>query len=93
MISTALKIQDATQEAFQDEQVMQMAAAIFQMRNDVDNDTMAKMLFQYSASLSALVATLVTNAILSETQMQEMISEIQEFESLSTEILGEENDN
>jgi len=25
--------------------------------------------------------------------MQEMISEIQEFENLSTEILGEENDN
>ena len=93
MISTALKIQDATQEAFQDEQIMKMAAAIYQMRNDVDNETMAKMLFEYSATLSALTATLVSHAILSETQMKEMISEIQEFENLSTEILGEENDN
>jgi hypothetical protein len=89
MISTALKIQDATQEAFQDEQIMKMAAAIYQMRNDVDNETMAKMLFEYSATLSALTATLVSHAILSETQMKEMISEIEEFENISKEVLGE----
>lgn len=89
MISTALKIQDATQEAFQDEQIMKMAAAIYQMRNDVDNETMARMLFEYSATLSALTATLVSHAILSETQMKEMISEIEEFENISKEVLGE----
>jgi len=89
MISTALKIQDATQEAFQDEQVMMMAAAIYQMRNDVDNETMARMLFEYSATLSALTATLVSHAILSESQMHEMISEIKEFEDISKEVLGE----
>ena len=89
MISTALKIQDATQEAFKDEQVMTMAAAIYQMRNDVDNETMARMLFEYSATLSALTATLVSHAILSETQMKEMISEINEFENISREVLGE----
>ncbi len=93
MISTALKIQDATQQAFTDETIMTMAAAIYHNRNEVDNETMGKMLFEYSAHLSALVATLVTDAILSETQMKEMISEIQEFENLSTEILGEQNDN
>ena len=89
MITTALKIQDATQEAFQDEQVMKMAAAIYHLRNDVDNETMAKMLFEYSATLSALTATLVSHAILSETQMKEMISEIEEFENISKEVLGE----
>ena len=89
MISTALKIQDATQEAFKDEQVMKMAAAIYHLRNDVDNETMAKMLFEYSATLSALTATLVSHAILSETQMKEMISEIEEFENISKEVLGE----
>jgi hypothetical protein len=66
-----------------------MAAAIFQMRNDVDNDTMARMLFEYSATLSALTATLVSHAILSETQMHEMISEINEIENISKEVLGE----
>lgn len=89
MISTALKIQDATQEAFQDEQIMAMAAAIYQMRNNVDNETMARMLFEYSATLSALTATLVSHAILSESQMHEMISEINEFENISKEVLGE----
>lgn len=93
MLSTALKIQDATHEAFKDENVMMMASAIYQMRNSVDNETMAKMLFEYSATLAALTATLVTDAILSETQMKEMISEIQDLENLSNEILGEVNDN
>lgn len=89
MITTALKIQDATHEAFKDEQVMTMAAAIYQMRNVVDNETMAKMLFEYSATLSALTATLVSHAILSETEMKEMISEIEEFENISKEVLND----
>ncbi len=93
MISTALKIQDATQKAVMDENIMKMAGFIYTHRNDVDDEMMAKIIFEYSAHLSALVATLVTDAILSETQMKEMISEIQEFENLSTEILGEQNDN
>jgi hypothetical protein len=50
---------------------------------------MSKMLFDYSANLSALVATLVSEAILSETQMKEMISEIESFEKISKEVLGE----
>lgn len=93
MISTALKIQDATAKAFGDEQIMMMASAIYHMRNDVDNETMGKMLFEYSATLTALTATLVTDAILSETQMKEMISEIKELDEMSNEILGGLNDN
>jgi hypothetical protein len=50
---------------------------------------MARMLFEYSATLSALTATLVSHAILSETQMHEMISEINEIENISKEVLGE----
>ena len=90
MISTALKIQDATQKAFMDENIMMMAGFIFTHRNNVDDEMMSKMLFDYSANLSALVATLVSEAILSETQMKEMISEIESFEKISKEIIKEE---
>jgi len=89
MISTALKIQDATQKAFMDENIMMMAGFIFTHRNNVDDEMMSKMLFDYSANLSALVATLVSEPILSETQMKEMISEIESFEKISKEVLGE----
>jgi hypothetical protein len=89
MISTALKIQDATQKAFMDENIMMMAGFIFTHRNNVDDEMMAKIIFEYSANLSALVATLVSEAILSETQMKEMISEIESFEKISKEVLGE----
>ncbi|NDB28723.1 hypothetical protein EB151_04135 [archaeon] len=89
MISTALKIQDATQKAVMDENIMKMAGFIYTHRNDVDDEMMAKIIFEYSANLSALVATLVSEAILSETQMKEMISEIESFEKISKEVLGE----
>jgi hypothetical protein len=89
MISTALKIQDATQKAVMDEKIMMMAGFIYTHRNDVDDEMMAKIIFEYSANLSALVATLVSEAILSETQMKEMISEIESFEKISKEVLGE----
>ena len=87
MISTALKIQDATQKAVMDENIMKMAGFIYTHRNDVDDEMMAKIIFEYSANLSALVATLVSEAILSETQMKEMISEIESFEKISKEVL------
>ena len=89
MISTALKIQDATQKAVMDENIMKMAGFIYTHRNDVDDEMMAKIIFEYSANLSALVATLVSEAILSETQMKDMISEIESFEKISKEVLGE----
>ncbi len=89
MISTALKIQDATQKAVMDENIMKMAGFIYTHRNDVDDEMMAKIIFEYSANLSALVATLVSEAILSETQLKEMISEIESFEKISKEVLGE----
>jgi len=89
MISTALKIQDATQKAVMDKNIMKMAGFIYTHRNDVDDEMMAKIIFEYSANLSALVATLVSEAILSETQMKEMISEIESFEKISKEVLGE----
>jgi len=80
MISTALKIQDATQKAVMDENIMKMAGFIYTHRNDVDDEMMAKIIFEYSANLSALVATLVS---------EEMISEIESFEKISKEVLGE----
>ena len=89
MISTALKIQDATQKAVMNEDIMKMAGFIYTHRNDVDDEMMAKIIFEYSANLSALVATLVSEAILSETQLKEMISEIESFEKISKEVLGE----
>lgn len=89
MIVKALEIQEATQQAFHDETIMIMASTIFQNRNVVDDETMMRMLFEYSATLTSLTATLVSERLLSETEMSQMISEIKEYEEISQRIVGE----
>ena len=86
MISTALAIQDATKEAVHDESVMDMAAAIYHNRHEINEDEFIKMMYIYSAHLSALTATLVTSACLTESQMNDMIETIKEMEALGKDI-------
>lgn len=91
MLSTALAIQNATQEAVMDNTVMSMASAMYHNKNEMTEEDFAKALFIYSAHLSALTATLVTSACLTETQMDEMMNTIKEFEQLGKDITNGNN--
>lgn len=86
MISTALAIQEATQDAVMDESVMVMASSMYHNKDEMTTEDFAKALFMYSAHLSALTASLVTSACLTESQLDEMISVIKEFEALGKDI-------
>jgi hypothetical protein len=86
MISTALAIQDATTSAVHDETIMDMAGHLYHSRNEMTDDEFVQFLFKYSANLSALTATLVTSVCLTETQMNDMVDTIKEFEALEEEI-------
>ena len=86
MLATALAIQEATQDAVHDEETMAMAAHIFHSRNEMDSEDFAKALFMYSAHLSAMTATLVTHVCLTESQLDEMMSSIKEFDQLGKDI-------
>jgi hypothetical protein len=85
MISTALAIQDATTSAVHDETIMNMAGHLYHARNEMTDDEFVQFLFKYSANLSALTATLVTSVCLTESQMNEMVDTIKEFEDLGKE--------
>lgn len=85
MIVTALQIQEATQEAVMDIDTMNMASAIFHSHNTMTDAELSNALFKYSAHLSALTATLVTNILLTENEMTEMVNEIREFDALGKE--------
>jgi hypothetical protein len=50
-----------------------------------DNE-FVQFLFKYSASLSALTATLVTSVCLTESQMNDMIDNLKEFDQLEKEM-------
>lgn len=86
MISTALAIQEATQEAVMDNSVMSMASAMYHTKDEMSEEDFAKALFIYSAHLSALTATLVTSACLTEEQMNDMINTIKEMEAMGKDI-------
>lgn len=85
MIATAIALQNATQEAVHDEMVMAMASDLYHNR-DTDSDTFAKMLFQYSAMLSSMTTTLVVNAVMTESQLHDLLNTINEMESMGKDI-------
>jgi metal-responsive CopG/Arc/MetJ family transcriptional regulator len=86
MISTALAIQEATRDAVHDEEVMGMASAIFHHRNEMNDEDFAKAIYMYSAHLSAMTATLVTHACLTESQLRDMLDTIKEMEAMGKDI-------
>ena len=82
MISTALAIQEATGDAVVDLSTMARAKAIYLNKDTMTSDEFAEAMWEYSAHLSSLCATLVTNAILTETQMKELTNTIHEMEKM-----------
>ena len=85
MIATALALQEATQEAVHDEMVMAMASDLFHNR-DTDAESFAKMLLQYSAMLSSMTTNLVTNALLTESQLHDLLDTINEMDYMGKDI-------
>ena len=86
MISTMLQIREATEEALMDPELMDLAGFIFQNHKFIEDDQLAQLLFKYSASLTALTATLVTQVCLSHTDLSDMVATIKEMNQLEKEI-------
>jgi hypothetical protein len=63
-----------------------MARSIYLSRNEVSEDEYIRMLYMYSAHLSALTATLVTHACLTESQLNDMLETIKEMDALGKDI-------
>lgn len=86
MISTALAIQEATGEAVVDLSTMIKAKHIYQNKDFMTASEFAEAMWEYSAHLSSLCATLVTSAILTETQMDELTATIREMSEMGKDI-------
>jgi len=85
MLATAIALQSATQEAVHDEMVMDFAADVYKARYLSDDEFIHK-LYQYSALLASVTTTLATSALLTESQLDEMIGSIKEMEALTKEV-------
>jgi len=89
MIATAIKIQDATKDAVMDSLTMHLAKNMYQNKDSMDVEQFADQMFQYSAHLASLTATLVMEACLTKSQLDEMINTIKEFEALGKDATSE----
>ena len=86
MISTALAIQDATGNAVTDVSTMILAKSIYQNKDTMTNDEFAEAMFQYSAHLASVTATLVIGAVMSKSDIDNLLSTIKEIESMGNDI-------
>ena len=82
MISTAFAIQEATKDAIFDNETVSMIKKIIESKDMLDEDALTRALFQYSAHLTALTATLVTTICLTKEQLESMIDTMKEFDQL-----------
>jgi hypothetical protein len=78
-----LQIKEATEEALFDPDLMSLAQFMFQNREYMEQEQFAQMLFKYSASLSALTATLVSQVCLSHSDLSDMVDTIKEMKQLT----------
>ena len=91
MLATAIALQQATQEAVHDEMVMDFAADVYKSRY-LSEDEFIHKLYQYSALLASVTATLATEALLTKSQLDEMMNTIREMDALGKEITNGNND-
>jgi len=89
MIATAIALQDATKEAVMDKYTLGMAGFMYKERDSATDEEFQEMLFKYSAHLSALTASLVLNAVLTKSQLDEMMDTIKEMDNMGKDITNE----
>ena len=89
MIATLIAIQDATKEAVMDETTTSLAYNLWENKDSMGQKEFAQAMFSYSAHLTALTATLVLNAALTKSQLDEMISTMKEMDSMGKDTTNE----
>lgn len=88
MLATAIKLQEASRDAVHDEMMMVCVKHILDIRNEVNDEEFIKELYQYSALLASLTTSLVTSVLLTESELNDMLSTINEIESMEDIVNG-----
>lgn len=89
-IVTAMKVAQASQDGMTSLNVMMAAAELYQATlNNPTADEMQELIFKYSATLTASVATHVTHVLLTESQINSMTNEIDMFDQMEKDVFGE----
>lgn len=87
MIATATALIQATEETIFDDEAMSLAQFLTHNHNDLDNEEFAKAMFMYATMISSTAIDKATKVLLSETQIRELMTTIDEMETLRNEVL------
>ena len=91
MLSTATALIDAVGNSIMEDEVMDFARNLLHTRNEMDENQFAKAMYLYSGILASATADRVTKVLLNETQLRELMSSIDEMESIRNLVLEENN--
>ena len=73
---------EATKESIKDPAVMDKAATLVANRQYLNDTEFVNMLFEYTALLASVTASMTTQILFTEEQMSEMLMAIDELDSL-----------
>lgn len=87
MIATATALIQATEETIFDDEAMGLAQFLTHEHNNLDNEQFAKAMFMYASIIASTAVDKATKALLTETQVRELMATIDEMETLRNEVL------
>ena len=86
MYAQAFGLQEATKDAIYNEGVMNAAAELLNTYQTMGDEEFVEALFHYSAFLSAVTATLTTEKLLTEDQLNSLLEAVEEISAIDSEI-------
>lgn len=82
MIDKVFAVMEATRAALFDDEVLHSAREILDVYDGLDTESMSNILFEYSAQLVSIVASLTTEALLNDEQMRSLLDTVQDISSI-----------
>ena len=88
-IAKAEELAQAGKDAIMDLDVMLLASQIVKSAKDITEDELIHLMFKYSGTLAASVSARLTSILMTESELDEMISDIQMFDEIGKSVLGD----
>lgn len=88
-IAKAEELAQAGKDAMTDLDVMTMAAEIVQKASYLTQDELIHLMFKYSGTLTATVATRITHILMTESELNDMVADIEMFNEIGNSVLGD----
>lgn len=88
MLSTATALIQATEDSIFDDTAMDFARMLTQTHGEMSQDDFAKAIYLYSGIIASNAIDKATKVLLTETQLIELMSSIDEMETMRNEVLN-----